>query len=283
MRLTCTVVGELLHLQHTSLAEMLFRPQVGSYSIKTIRHVRVFDTSSAQAWAELVFTLMVALYLIDELVDMLKFVYMRAKLRRLKLDTTPEVEKSDYFADAWNIVDVCNYLLFLFSIVYEIRARYQLQNAAEELNTIYSVLPEAVTSAVCTPLADQAACEAADCTFIQDGGACEVPFDPCTSFASQAACEAAGCTFMADCEAPRVLPASMFFASHVSMYGSVSRSAFAHVLLGVNSIITWLKLLKYLNTFPHMAMMTKTVTVAMYPSLSVPGLAARPSTPRVQI
>jgi hypothetical protein len=70
------------------------------------------------------------------------------------------------------------------------------------------------------------------------------------------------------CVAPQVLPASVFFGQHVSMYGAVTQSSFAYVLLGINSILTWMKLLKYLNAFPHMAMMTKTVTYAMAPSLS---------------
>jgi hypothetical protein len=115
---------------------------VGTSSIKTIRHVPVFDTASTQAWAELVFVLMVLMYLIAELRDISRYLYLRAKLRRLKLHKTPagmkQLRDADYFGDPWNVVDVINYVLFLFGFLYEFGARRQLQAATDQLSALYS-------------------------------------------------------------------------------------------------------------------------------------------------
>jgi polycystin 2 len=39
-------------------------------------------------------------------------------------------------------------------------------------------------------------------------------------------------------------------------------------LLGVNAVVTWLKTLKYLNEFPHLSMLSITMSNAYYPTVS---------------
>lgn len=57
----------------------------------------------------------------------------------------------------------------------------------------------------------------------------------------------------------------LFFSNHVDLAGPAYNSERAYKLMGVNAIITWLKLLKYLNTFPSLAMLSKTLTHAFHP------------------
>ena len=56
-----------------------------------------------------------------------------------------------------------------------------------------------------------------------------------------------------------------FFSMFVSVYGPGYLSELAYSMMGVNAVITWLKLLKYLNSFPHLAMLSKTLTNAFHP------------------
>ena len=49
------------------------------------------------------------------------------------------------------------------------------------------------------------------------------------------------------------------------MFGPGYLSELAYTLMGVNAVITWAKLFKYLNSFPHLAMLSKTLANAIHP------------------
>ena len=82
-------------------------------------------------------------------------------------------------------------------------------------------------------------------------------------------CEAAGCVVVAShCTAVKRIEPQEFYPKFVNFYSACEDSCFAFTVLGINSIVTWLKLLKYLNAFPYLAMMSKTVANALAPSFS---------------
>ena len=54
----------------------------------------------------------------------------------------------------------------------------------------------------------------------------------------------------------------------VSFYLPAWLSSMAYTLMGVNAVVTWLKTLKYLNEFPHLSMLSKTLANACYPIAS---------------
>ena len=65
-----------------------------------------------------------------------------------------------------------------------------------------------------------------------------------------------------------------FFGVFVSFQGPAWLSGLAFTFLGLNSVVTWVKLLKYLNHFPHLSMLSRTLRNAYYPLVSYLVLAA---------
>jgi hypothetical protein len=59
-----------------------------------------------------------------------------------------------------------------------------------------------------------------------------------------------------------------FFAHFVCFFYAAWLSAYAYTLMGVNAVVTWLKVLKYLNLFPHLSMLSITLRNAAYPAVS---------------
>eukprot|EP01052_Picozoa_sp_SAG31_P062647 SAG31_NODE_21619_length_545_cov_0.901345_2_plen_72_part_01 len=55
---------------------------------------------------------------------------------------------------------------------------------------------------------------------------------------------------------------------HVSFWDPASQSRFATVMLGVNSILIWVKLIAFLNVFPEMAMISKTIQNSYHDTIS---------------
>lgn len=143
-------------------------------------------------------------------------------------------------------------ILFVYVIVFEMVSRWEMSQSTEAVNEMY--LPHTHV-----PLTDSSVHESSCAAFGQD----------------EEECEAAGCVILtaADksvlgCTAAKRLEPQDFFPVFVNFYSASADSCFAFTMLGINSIITWLKLLKYLNAFPHLAMMTKTVGNALAPSFS---------------
>ena len=60
-------------------------------------------------------------------------------------------------------------------------------------------------------------------------------------------------------------PNDRFISNFVAMFGPGYLSELAYTLMGVNAVITWAKLFKYLNSFPHLAMLSKTLANAIHP------------------
>eukprot|EP01043_Picozoa_sp_COSAG02_P072493 COSAG02_NODE_13685_length_1362_cov_1.358670_2_plen_130_part_00 len=75
-------------------------------------------------------------------------------------------------------------------------------------------------------------------------------------------------SFFGNCTAVKRIEPQEFYPIFVNFYSACEDSCFAFTVLGINSIVTWLKLLKYLNAFPYLAMMSKTVANALAPSFS---------------
>jgi len=168
------------------------------------------------------------------------------KESHMHVEIIPESE--NYLADPWNIIDVLNYILFVLVIFSALLSRYDMNRATDLVNEGYlehmhiPIPPEGST--------------------VQDSSCAALGMD-------EAACADQGCFMLAEgCTAAKPLPAEEFFALSVNFYGAAYDSCFAFTMLGINSIVTWLKLLKYLNAFPHLAMMSKTVGNAMLPTLS---------------
>lgn len=59
-----------------------------------------------------------------------------------------------------------------------------------------------------------------------------------------------------------------FFSIFVCFYHAAYLSASAYTLMGLNAVVTWLKILKYLNLFPHLSMLSITLRNAAYPVMS---------------
>jgi hypothetical protein len=59
-----------------------------------------------------------------------------------------------------------------------------------------------------------------------------------------------------------------FFSHFVCFYAAAYMSAYAYTLMGLNAVVTWLKILKYLNLFPHLSMLSITLRNAAYPVIS---------------
>eukprot|EP01050_Picozoa_sp_SAG11_P010866 SAG11_NODE_1113_length_5809_cov_37.515672_4_plen_72_part_00 len=53
-----------------------------------------------------------------------------------------------------------------------------------------------------------------------------------------------------------------FHSQFVAIYGVAYESELAYTLLGVNAVSTWVKCLKYLNVFPHLSMLSATLSLA---------------------
>ena len=51
-------------------------------------------------------------------------------------------------------------------------------------------------------------------------------------------------------------------------YAAAYLSAYAYTFMGLNAVVTWLKVLKYLNLFPHLSMLSITLRNAVYPVVS---------------
>ena len=62
--------------------------------------------------------------------------------------------------------------------------------------------------------------------------------------------------------------APSFYGLYVCFYRAARMSAMAYTFMGVNAVVTWLKLLKYLNLFPHLSMLSITLRNAAYPAIS---------------
>lgn len=256
---------------------------VGGYSAKTVRHVPIFEVAAIQAWIEGIVAVMVLLYLADEGKDLFKYLLLKSRaqtqitLSVLKGEVPPawtNIDRSDnYLADPWNVIDVLNYvrslhelfsylvpythcwihvlqILFVYVIVYEILSRMEMDRATEAVNELY------LTHAhVPVP---------------EDGNWTGGHESSCVAIGQDAdACETAGCGMVAShCTAVKRIDPQQFYPVFVNFYSACEDSCFAFTVLGVNSIVTWLKLLKYLNAFPHLAMMSKTVANALAPSFS---------------
>lgn len=59
-----------------------------------------------------------------------------------------------------------------------------------------------------------------------------------------------------------------FFSHFVCFYAAAYLSAYAYTLMGLNAVVTWLKILKYLNLFPHLSMLSVTLRNAAYPVMN---------------
>eukprot|EP01047_Picozoa_sp_COSAG01_P058248 COSAG01_NODE_6839_length_3464_cov_10.156944_1_plen_897_part_01 len=305
---------------------------IGAHSIKTVRHVPVFDGGDAQSWWELLFTCLTVLYLLDELKDLARALWWRRQYLRsvaedlarpqprvkqvaeelaedtgtgtgtgtgggggekdsgggqtaqqgqrqtaaelLSADATDggsasAADKADYFSDPWNVIDVLNYTLFVLSISQELRSRIRMQEATDDINAFYE--PFVTLLATPDPPAqyDDSQSQASSASWAAAG--INSSAGGCSAFAEQELCEAEGCSYNRQhgrCVPPSLLPLPIFYCHFVNMYQPAAASAFAATMLGVNAIVTWLKLIKYLQAFPHLAMMTITFSNAIAPTIS---------------
>ena len=119
-----------------------------------------------------------------------------------------------YFADYWNWLDCTNYALAIIVIVVEIQARRDLHDAVATVNSLQVVLSSSQ---------DDTGSGAGD--LISNAGI-------------NSALELTRGSYGVEVDRPA------FFSSFVCFYGVGYRSELAYSLMGVNAVITWLKLLK---------------------------------------
>eukprot|EP01052_Picozoa_sp_SAG31_P014505 SAG31_NODE_904_length_11120_cov_76.575084_10_plen_436_part_00 len=222
---------------------------IGSYSIRTVQQVPLFDSGSTQAWLELLLMVMTAVYLLDEVRDFVQYICLRAKLSQSESPSDKErLQEADYFADPWNVIDVISYVLFGIAFYWEIWARVELSSAADQLNTIFA-----------PHMAPAYSGSSNSSTAVGD----------CGQY-TEALCNQNGCVLdrNSNCVPPGLIAPEVFFGTAVVLYGPAWAASFACTLLGLNSVVVWLKMLKYLNMFPHLAMMSTTIANAMAPSLA---------------
>lgn len=153
-------------------------------------------------------------------------------------------------------------ILFIYVIFYELASRWEMDKATEEVNALFHTLTH-----VPVPVAIDDNLTVPDAV---DGNLTEMYRLSCAAIGQDAEmCEAAGCVAVdSHCAAVKRIEPQEFYPTFVNFYSACEDSCFAFTVLGVNSIVTWLKLLKYLNAFPYLAMMSKTVAHALAPSFS---------------
>ena len=153
-------------------------------------------------------------------------------------------------------------ILFIYVIFYELASRWEMDKATEEVNALFHTLTH-----VPVPVAIDDNLTVPDAV---DGNLTEMYRLSCAAIGQDAEmCEAAGCVAVdSHCAAVKRIEPQEFYPTFVNFYSACADSCFAFTVLGVNSIVTWLKLLKYLNAFPYLAMMSKTVAHALAPSFS---------------
>eukprot|EP01047_Picozoa_sp_COSAG01_P049157 COSAG01_NODE_4848_length_4685_cov_17.703663_1_plen_296_part_10 len=283
---------------------------IGAHSIKTVRHVPVFDGGDAQSWWELLFTCLTVLYLLDELKDLGRALWWRRQYLRsvaediarpqpkvkqvaeeLAADTDTGTntgtvgggggetesggegagqtaqgqrqaelqsadaadggsaiapDKDDYFSDPWNVIDVLNYTLFVLSISQELRSRIRMQEATDAINAFYGPFVTLLATPDDPPAQhDSSQSQASSASWAAAGT--DSSAGGCSAFAEQELCEAEGCSYNLQhgrCVPPSLLPLPIFYCHFVNMYQPAAASAFAATMLGVNAIVTWLKLIK---------------------------------------
>ena len=84
-------------------------------------------------------------------------------------------------------------------------------------------------------------------------------------------CAASGCALIEDdtrCVAPTDIAHETLLLNFVCFWKLSDDTSLAFSLMGINAVLTWLKLLKYLNVFPNVELMTMTIRSSVGPAFA---------------